>query len=137
MFYEAVPEGLGPQSTVVGHSVGCGMILRLLEEARHPVQTAFLVSGWHGLLHNPDFDPLITSFCARSFDWSTIRRNAPSIFMYHGDDDPYVPLQRGQELAHRLGAQLEVLAGGGHLNAKAGFTSFPDLLAALLKVVAQ
>jgi uncharacterized protein len=113
---------------LVGHSMGCGMILRLLEDSAVPVTAAFLVSGWTGLLNNPDFDPLIESFFVDPFNWPVIRKNAGPVTMYHGDNDPYVPLDLGQELASNIGAELKVIPNGGHLNAASGFVKFNMLL---------
>lgn len=136
LFYDQF-QYLTPGMILVGHSVGCAMILRLLEESHHAVRRTFLTAGWTGLLSNPEFDPLIHSFCDGSFDWEQIRAQAGKVMMFHGDDDPYVPLARAQELAHHLGAALEVLAGGGHLNLAAGYNAFPELLEAILEACAQ
>lgn len=116
----------------VGHSVGCGMILRLLEESPTPVTATFLVAGWTGMLNNPDFDPLIESFFDGPFDWPIIKRNAGPVTMYHGDDDPYVPLSLGRVLSQDIGAKLNVIPHGGHLNAEAGYLNFDLLLTGIL-----
>jgi predicted alpha/beta hydrolase family esterase len=44
-----------------------------------------------------------------------------------GDNDPYVPLSQPAELAGHLGVELQVILGGGHLNAEFGYDSFPAL----------
>jgi uncharacterized protein len=117
---------------LVGHSMGCGMVLRLLEHAAVPVTAAFLVAGWTGLLNNPEFDPLTESFFADPFNWPLIRKNAGPVTMYHGDNDPYVPLVLGQELAGNIGAELKIIQNGGHLNAGSGFVKFNMLLTDIL-----
>ena len=77
-------------------------MLRLLEESPVAIAGAFLVSGWTGLLHNPAFDPLIGSFFADPLDWPSIRANCRVFRSYHGDNDPYVPLALGEQLASEL-----------------------------------
>jgi predicted alpha/beta hydrolase family esterase len=49
-------------------------------------------------------------------------------YKYNSDNDQYVPLQKGSELADNLGVELMVVKNGGHLNADSGFTEFPQLL---------
>jgi predicted alpha/beta hydrolase family esterase len=126
-FYEQVPQ-LNASMVLVGHSMGAGLILRLLESSDSPVRASILVSGWDGLLEHPDFDPLIFSFYQTPFKWDRIRANSPRIHLFHGDDDPYVPHRKAQDLADKLQSPLTTIVGGGHLNAAAGFDEFPALL---------
>jgi len=124
---ETVPK-FDDHLIMIGHSIGCALILRKLEQLHQPIRAAFLVSGFVGELGNPQFDPLNAPFFRESFDWKKIRRDCREFFVYNGDDDPYVPIQKGQELAQNLGCQLRVVKGGGHINAAAGFTRFDMLL---------
>ena len=112
----------------VGHSLGPAFILHLLQESPVAVRGTFLVSGFLGLLGLEDFDPINESFVCGEFDWSRIRERAGVARIYNSDNDPYVPLERGQEIAEGLGVQLSVVKNGGHINASAGFRSFPRLL---------
>jgi uncharacterized protein len=118
---------LSPMTVLVGHSLGPGFILDLLERAPVPVQGTFLVGGFLGKLGLPDFDSVNESFVCRDFDWPRIRQNAGITRIYNSDNDPYVPLERGRELAALLGVELQVIRGGGHINAAAGFTKFDRL----------
>jgi len=126
--FEQQVGSLSEDMILIGHSMGCGMILRLLERSETSVEATFLVSGWTGLLDLPDFDPLIESFFVDRFDWQAIRARAGSIFTYHGDDDPYVPLDLGKQLAGELGVVPMILPGGGHINSESGFDQFSQLL---------
>lgn len=122
---------------LIGHSMGVGMILRVLEETEQSVQAVFLVSGWDGLLGSSEFDPLIESFYTKPFDYTRIRQQIRAGFAYHGDDDPYVPLQMAQDLAHNLGIDLTVIPEGGHLNPEQGYLEFPRLLQDLENFVTE
>lgn len=113
---------------MIGHSIGCALILRKLEQLRQPIRATFLVSGFVGKLGNPEFDPLNAPFFCDPLDWEKIKHNCREFFVYNGDNDPYVPLQKGQELAQNLGTQLRVVKKGGHINEAAGFTRFDVLL---------
>ena len=48
--------------------------------------------------------------------------------MCHADDDPYVPMRFAQDLADNLGAEIDIIENGKHLNGPAGYTDFPYLL---------
>lgn len=123
----AMPKFSG-DTIMIGHSIGCALILRKLELLRQPIRAAFLVSGFLGRLDNQRFDQLNRSFFSEPFDWKKIRRNCPAFFVYHGDDDPYVPVERGRELSGLLDAELRIVGGGGHINEASGFTRFDALL---------
>jgi len=113
---------------LVGHSLGAGFILNLLERSDEPVAGSFLVSGFLGKLGLPDFDAVNETFVFREFDWERVRRHAGAVHVYHSDDDPYVPLGKGRDLAQHLGVELFVVHKAGHINAAAGFRTFPQLL---------
>jgi len=117
---------------LVGHSVGSGFILRLLERIEVDVEAAFLVAGWEGLLNNEEFDPLVRSFTEPPYEVEKIKMRCKEFHCYHGDDDPYVPLALAQQLAAKLSAPLTVIPNGGHLNSEAGFHSFRPLLKDIL-----
>src|SRR4051794_39170663 len=64
---------LDESTILIGHSLGVGFILNLLENARTPVLGTFLVSAFVGLLGLPDFDSINASFIDREFDWRRIK----------------------------------------------------------------
>jgi len=112
---------------LVGHSLGPGLILGLLERSQTPIIGTFLVSGFLGELGIDEFDSVNKSFVNRDFDWPAIRENAGKIYVYNSNNDPYVPLEKGRELAERLGTDVHVIDSGGHINAEAGYTEFRQL----------
>lgn len=122
---------LTPDTILVGHSLGPGFILNLLERTEVSIRGTFIASGFLGNLGLPDFDKVNETFVCREFDWEKIRRNAGKVHVYNSDSDPYVPLDKGVELAGNLGVELTVIHNGGHLNSAGGFTTFPQLLSDL------
>ncbi len=134
--YDRVVGPLPPAATaLVGHSLGAAFALRLVERATEPVAGLFLAAGFIGALGLPDYDPINASFFAAPFDWSGIRaRKGRACRCWAGDDDPYVPLARSQDIADHLGVELEVVPAGGHLNAETGFNAFPRLRDAVLSL---
>ena len=132
--YDRTVALLAPAPIIlVGHSLGATMALRLLERAAEPFSGLFLAAGFIGALGLPDYDPINASFFVKPFDWNGINeRKGSACRTWAGDDDPYVPLSRSRELADHVGAPLEVIPGGGHLNGETGFTSFPQIRDAIL-----
>jgi predicted alpha/beta hydrolase family esterase len=122
-------------TVLVGHSLGAAFALRLIERAVEPVAGVFLAAGFVGALGLPDYDTINHSFFATAFDWPAIRRRKGRVVRcWAGENDPYVPLSRLQDMAIRLAAPLEIVAGGGHLTGESGFTTFPQMRDAILAV---
>ncbi len=116
---------------IVGHSIGCAFALQYIARTENRIIGAVLVAGFAGKLGKKIFDSLNESFL-KGFDWSKIREKCPRFFVYHSDNDPYVPLGFGEELAGNLGAKLSVVRGAGHFNRESGYHEFKLLLDDLL-----
>lgn len=127
----AVPS-IGPDTIMVGHSTGPLLILKKLEQLKAPITATYLVSPFVHELGKPEFDSINSGFYQGGFDWPKIVRNAGQSFVYSSDNDPYVPLKYGQEVAERLAARFAVIPGAGHFNAAAGYTRFDRLLTDIL-----
>ena len=123
------------ETILVGHSIGAAFVLNLLNKADTPAKAVFLVAGFIGSLGQPQFDTLNESFFREEFDWDKIRKNSGKLFLYAGENDPYVKSEKGIELAKLLKTDLIVIPNGGHLNQDAGFKEFPGLLEDLDRVI--
>ncbi len=121
--------------TLVGHSASCAFILGKLETVPTPIKAAFLVSSFIRDLDLPEFDKINGQFYHRDFNWKRIRANCGNFFVFHSDNDPYVPLDCGKEIAEMLNVKLRIIKNGGHLNTEAGYTKFPVLLDEILTVI--
>ena len=119
---------LDEDSILVGHSLGPSFILSILENLDRSIKSAYLVAGFTGLLDNKEFDTLNESFVTKSFNWSKIKQNCGSFYVINSDDDPYVPLEKGKDLADSLGTELIVLNNAGHINIDSGYNTFEFLL---------
>ncbi|MFH0736944.1 MAG: alpha/beta fold hydrolase [Candidatus Micrarchaeota archaeon] len=111
---------------LVGHSLGCPTILRLLETLGpdERVDSVVLVAGFAKDLGIPQ----IRDFVAEGFDWEKIESKAQRFIVINSDDDPFIPLAEGERLAKLLDAKLLVEHGAGHINEGSGFTRYPKLL---------
>lgn len=117
---------------LVGHSLGGAFLLRVLESLEKPIKAAFLVATPIGIppVKNWKTDK---PFTGHPFDWEKIESNAKKFFVYHSDNDPYVGLENGKQLAHNLGVELTFIPNSGHFNKSAGFLEFEDLLTKIKK----
>jgi predicted alpha/beta hydrolase family esterase len=133
---EQVPFIYDKDTVLIGHSCGALWVLESLSRKRpEPIQAAFYVSGFLDDLGNLEYDKLNHTFTHYPFDWSLIRKNASKAFVFHGDNDPYVPIKQAEKLAKKLGVEPIVIKNGGHLNAAAGYTKFPELLNKIKEVI--
>ena len=122
-----LPE-LDEESIVVGHSLGVLFGLQVLERLDRQINAAFLVSGFLDEIGIEEFDSINKSFYEHGVDWESVKSAAADFYVFHGDNDPNVPLEKAYRIADELGVEVNIIEGGGHLNAGAGFTEFPQLL---------
>lgn len=133
----SLPVEFDENLILVGHSSAPAVILRKLKEIEKPVFAIFLVSGFLGSVGNEEYDKLNASFFKTPFNWTKIRKNARHIFVYNSDNDPYVPLEKGGELARNLGVKLKILKNAGHINSESGFYQFPQLLKDIKRLIGK
>jgi uncharacterized protein len=107
-------ECVDANSIFVGRSIAPAFILRLLERNKIAVKAAFLVAGFCSDIGLPAFTPLIRTFIVPPFNWKKIRGSCSKFFVYNSDNDPYVPLENGKELAKKLGVELRLVPGAEH-----------------------
>lgn len=127
---------INEDTVIVGHSLGGVFTLRVLEKLDHPIKAAFFVGAPIGVrpILNYDRD---NSFSGFEFDWEAIKGHAKDFVVYQSDDDPYVGLDNGKELAKHLGVELSFIPNAGHFNLKAGYTEFADLRDRLLRILEE
>ena len=123
---------LNDESIVVGHSLGVPFLLNVIEA--NPVKAAFLVAGFTGKAGN-EFDESMKTFAQREFNWENIRKNCKHFEVFHSDNDPYLSLEKGKEIAEKLGVELNLIKGAGHFNREAGYTEFPLLLNRIKEII--
>lgn len=124
---------LDKSTIVIGHSLGAAFLLNILERLNHPIKSAFFISGFLGLLNNPELDELNKTFTAKSFDWDKIKNNCQKFYVINSDNDPYVPIEKGKELAEKLNVKLAIIKNAGHINSESGYDKFESLLEKIKK----
>lgn len=123
------------KTILIGHSIAPAFFLSVLEKSDKPVRATFLVSGFLKTIGDEFFEHINKTFYTKSFDWEKIRKSAGTVFFYGSDSDPYVAFPLMEEFADKLGVKVVNIPNGGHLNASAGFTSFPRLFEDLEKIL--
>jgi predicted alpha/beta hydrolase family esterase len=111
----------------IGHSLGVVLALRKLEFLHKKIKACFLVAGFLGTLNNEEFDKLNESFFANDFNWDAIHTHCTDFKVYNSDNDPYVDIEKGHQIADFLKTDLIKVEGAGHFNTDAGFDEFPQL----------
>ena len=104
---------------LVGHSLGCAAILRYLEalENGYKIGGAVLVAGFAEPIHLHELD----GFTAGHWDDNAIKKASNRLVAINSDDDPHVPLEMGEHIRDRFGAELIIMHNAQHINEKAGF----------------
>lgn len=117
---------MNENTILIGHSLGGVFTLRILEKLQHPLEAVFLTGTPIGIqpILNYDRD---NSFSGFDFDWEKIKNKSKNFFVFHSDNDPYVGLENGKDLAKNLGTELSFVPNAGHFNKRAGYTKFEEL----------
>ena len=124
---------ISEETVMIGHSLGAAFILNYLEGANKKIKAAFLVAGFFKSIGS-EYDKLNETFINKNFDWKKIKGNCEKFFVISSDNDPYIPLEINKELARLVNAELKIIHNGGHLNKKAGYGKFPELLDFISKI---
>ncbi len=124
--FEDYGQYLDEHSIVVGHSLGVTFLLSVLEDKQ--IKAAFFIAGFTTLLDNPQFDKINKTFIERDFNWDKIKQNCNKFHIFHSDNDPYIRLEKAEDLAKNLDTEVILVEDAGHFNAAAGYTQFNLLL---------
>lgn len=124
---------INEETIFIGHSLGAPFILNFLARRDKPIKAAFLIAGFINDLNIPEFQALISSF-VKDFAWEKIKNNCRQFFVIYSDNDPYVSLQKAQEVSDSLQVEPLIITGAGHFNKASGYTKF-DLLLEKVKTV--
>ncbi len=121
---------------LIGHSLGGVFTLRILEKVSHPIYAAAFIGTPIGVkpILNYDRDSAFSGF---SFNWPAIKAKANNFIVFQSDNDPYVSLGNGEQLAKELSVELSFVPNAGHFNAKAGYTKFEALFTKIEELISQ
>ncbi|MDO8660819.1 MAG: alpha/beta hydrolase [Candidatus Woesearchaeota archaeon] len=120
-------------SILVGHSMGCALILRKLELLHKQVNAVFFVGGFTKDLWIGKYSKIIDTFFDKPFDWKNIRSKSKKFLIFQSDNDPLVPMSMGKELSQNVEGRLIIVKNAGHFNKESGYTKFNLLLEQIKK----
>lgn len=119
-------DQFGKNTTVIGHSSSCPIILSFLEKLEKPIRMAILVSGWY-----TNSIPEIPVVATR-YNVSKINKCCPKIIFINSDNDPWdCTDQLARPLAAKLKATMIIPFGEGHMGSatfKQPYKKFPLVL---------
>ena len=126
---------LDKDSIIIGHSMGCSLVLRKLELLNKKIKAIFLVGGFTKDLWRGKYSDIVDTFFEKEFNWDKIRKNVKYANVYQSDNDPYVPISMGKEIARNLKGDLVIIKNAGHFNTESGYTKFNLLLEEINKIL--
>lgn len=128
---EKYKADIGPDSILIGHSLGGAILLRLLEMLDVRVKAVFIVAAPIGVLPIKYYET-DKPFIENSFDWKKIKNSSKYFCVIHSPDDPLVSFGNGEKIARETDAEFISIPHAGHFNTSAGYTEFPLLLERIL-----
>jgi predicted alpha/beta hydrolase family esterase len=126
--FQLYREKLTEDSIIVGHSLGVPFAWHIIQQLNFQINKLICIAGSDSLSGNSDFDTINKTFLSNSFDWNSISDHCDEIIIFHGDNDPYIPLPIAKKYASHLKTKVNVVKNAGHFNEVSGYTSFPELL---------
>ncbi len=124
---------INENSVLIGHSLGGIFALRVLEKLDSPIKLAIFVGTPIGLQPILNFDR-DNAFSGFNFNWEKIKSKSKNFVVFQSDNDPYVGLKNGTELAKNLGVGLSLVPNAGHFNTKAKYLKFEELKEKILSL---
>lgn len=118
-------QDLNERSIIVAHSLGCFIVLRLLESISmtSPIGQVVLVSGFYDAPGEA-----VTRFFEPEPNWPHIRQQAKRFTCVYSDNDAIVTPDRTHRLVHKLDAEIVMLADKGHFLGSKGMKTLPEIL---------
>jgi len=99
-------------TTIIGHSLGVPAALRFLEGFEGKIDKFFSVAGFAEDLGIEE----TKSFFEKSFNLENIKEKANKFIILNENKDPYVPLERGRELAKGVMGEFIEVEGNIHFD---------------------
>ncbi|MDP2630804.1 MAG: alpha/beta fold hydrolase [Candidatus Uhrbacteria bacterium] len=121
---------------LIGHSIGCALIMRYLESLAddEKVRGAVFVAGFIGDLGFPE----IKNFFETPLDFEKIKKKCPKFVAIQSDNDPYVPVPQADMLKEKLGVHVIMKHNFAHFSGavdnEASCVELPDVVDAVVEM---
>lgn len=110
------------ETTLVGHSAGCPLILSVLQNINVTISKAILVAGYarklqkHGEQSLKKLEEDAEPILQEKYNWNKIRENVKDIYFINSDNDPWgCDDKEGHYMFQQLGGTLIIPHGEGHM----------------------
>ncbi len=111
------------ESTIVGHSAGATLILRILENLPEPIQInkAIMVACPVKVGANPAYAPYKRDLVKTPFNWDKIQKSAKKHIFIYSNNDPYeCGSENGDVIREHMQAEFIIKPEEGHFNLEKG-----------------
>ncbi|MEM0202153.1 MAG: alpha/beta hydrolase, partial [Candidatus Micrarchaeaceae archaeon] len=131
---------LDSHTYLVGHSIGCQTILRLLQkESSGHIKGMLFVAPWLRLkdaAYDSDEDRDIAApWLNTPIDFDAVRAKVGSIRIIMARDDPYVPVSDSAVFKEKLGAKVNIMPLSVHFTEDDGYKELHVALNEFMKLV--
>jgi len=111
---------MNSETVLVGHSLGCPLIMSLLQRSDVKIDKAILVAG---LYDNTRFDhPFL-----EEYDWEMIKKNCKQFVFIHSTNDPWDCDEQEADLAFgNLGGTKIIRENQGHFGSTTKKQEYPE-----------
>ena len=125
-------DSVDENTYMVGHSLGCIIILRFLEnlDEKQKIGGAILVAGFDNPLNINELE----NFFQGPLNWDKAKRTCKKFVVIHSEDDPDVPADNGIRMKNNLDAKKILVNGYKHFTGNDGINSLPLVLEELLEI---
>lgn len=123
----AYDDFIDENTSFIAHSLGPSFVINYLLDKNKKINNLYFVAPFYGLINIKDFDDVNHTF----FKYQSISISKDlfnKAYCFYSNNDPYVPINMSKCFSNELSATVRIIDNGGHLNEKAGFTSFQELL---------
>jgi uncharacterized protein len=113
-FVETNLPAIDKETTIIGHSSACPLILHLMQFFKVKVKQVILVSGYYEPISDESNNML-----PDSFNWEEIKKHAKEIILINSDNDPWgCDDKQARPAAEKLGAKFLLAKDQGHMGSR-------------------
>ncbi len=134
---EKVAEIPDKETFLVGHSIGCQIIIRYLEKLPRGVKIggAVFVAGFlRPIKNHSDMQEINKKWVAQPINLKNVKTHLNKSIAIFSDDDPYVSLDNQEDFRDNLGSEIVIEHKQKHLSGETGTVEIPAVLKAVLKL---
>lgn len=110
----------------VGHSLGCVLILHLVEKFGIQLDSAIFVSPFLDKLNKKwQIDHANATFYKTDFDFDRLKKLIPTSYAIYSDNDPYVEKQHAKLFGNAIDSSVIFVKSGEHFSGSVNMNEFP------------